>query len=82
MFGYLAATDDSPADKASLFTFIPATRAEFVTGALAALYAYWRWRSTFYTVCVGLAGAKLPVLTGLVLVADGAMKTKRRFADG
>lgn len=79
---YLAATDDSPADMASLFTFIPANRSELVTGALAALYAYWRWRSTFATVAVGLAGAKLPILTALVLVGEGAMATKRRYADG
>lgn len=82
MFGYLAATDDSPADKASLFTFIPASRAELVTGALAALYAYWRWRSTFATVAVGLVGAKAPILTGLALVCEGAVATKRRYADG
>ena len=80
-FGYLAATETA-ADRATLTTFVPSTSREFLTGALAAVYAHARWRNGWYTAMVGMAGAKLPILTGIVLVLEGMQATRRRFAEG
>lgn len=83
-FGYLAATDPpaTAADRATLWTFVPSSRTELVTGALAGLYAWFRWRNGWYAGLAGAAGAKLPILTAAVLVLEGMQATRRRFAEG
>ena len=75
---YLAATvvQESPADKATLTTFVPANKRELAYGLVAGLYASWRWRSTFAAIAVGLLGAKAPILTGVGLVAHGVFKAR------
>lgn len=80
-FGYLAATE-TPADRATLWSFVPATRTELVTGALAGVYAWFRWRSPWMVGLAGFTGAKMPVITALILVGDALQRTRRRYAEG
>jgi hypothetical protein len=81
---YLAAvTPDatSPADRASLCTFIPCSRWDLTLAIVFGAYAHARWRNKAATAVVAFAGFKVPVLTGILLAFEAMKATRRKIYE-